>query len=158
MSFFSSSSSYLLYLVLLSLSFSIQYPINASASFTNGRENVQCMPFITLIEQPCKLHLIKDYFTLVQHLNLDVVTKHIDEIENGYGTVKSKYLLVNGSHKADFSLLESKLRVKRFDQRNKRQHRDRPSLSTSQGALLCMATERCRGKSFKQDKEILRGR
>ena len=56
------------------------------------------MPFITLIEQPGKLHLIKDYFTLVQHVNLEVITKHIDEIEGGYGTVRSKYLLVNGSH------------------------------------------------------------
>ena len=107
---FSSSTSHLISLVLLSFLFSIFYPTNAYASYIIGRENVQCMPFITLIEQPRKLHLIKDYFSLVQHLNLDIVIKHIDDVESGQVTVKSKYLLVNGSHAEDFAQLESKLR------------------------------------------------
>ena len=68
------------------------------------------MPFITLIEQPAKLHLVKDYFSLVQHLNLNVVTNHIDDVQKGQAKVKSKYLLVNGTHAEDFAQLEGKLK------------------------------------------------
>ena len=106
---FSSSTGYLSTILLLPLLLPIFFKTYAYAGFNNGRENVNSMPFITLIEQPVKLHLVKDYFSMVQHLNLNVVVSHIDDVQKGQTKVKSKYLLVNGTQAKDFEQLEGKL-------------------------------------------------
>ena len=106
---FSSSTGYLSTILLLPLLLPIFFKTYAYAGFNNGRENVNSMPFITLIEQPVKLHLVKDYFSMVQHLNLNVVVSHIDNVQKGKTKVKSKYLLVNGTQAEDFEQLEGKL-------------------------------------------------
>ena len=46
------------------------FQTNASAKIINQKEQVKSLPFVTLAPQNRKLHLIRDYFTLAQHIGV----------------------------------------------------------------------------------------
>ena len=72
-------------------------------------EDVKNLPFLSLYESPKRLHLIKDYFTLVQYIDLKIVIDHLGEIANGFNSVKTKFIAFNNTHPHFQTDLEDKL-------------------------------------------------
>ena len=85
-------------------------PTNLFSAYNNNfEEHVQNLPFLSLYESPKKLHLIKDYFTLVQHIDMKSIIEHINSIAKGFKTVKNKFLAFNDTHPHFQADLEEKL-------------------------------------------------
>ena len=82
---------------------------NLFSAYTKNLEDVQNLPFLSLYESPKRLHLIKDYFTLVQHIDLNSIIEHINSIAKGFKTVKTKFLAFNDTHPHFQIDLEDKL-------------------------------------------------
>ena len=68
------------------------FPPNAYAKVTNRqKERVKSLPFVTLVQQHSKLHLIKDYYTLAQHIDMGAIVEHTHIIATNFETIKGKY-------------------------------------------------------------------
>ena len=85
------------------------FSTNLFSAYTKKLEDVQNLPFLSLYESPKRLHLIKDYFTLVQHIDLKNIIDHINSIAKGFKTVKTKFLSFNDTHPHFQADLEEKL-------------------------------------------------
>ena len=83
---------------------------NVFSAYTNKHEeNVKNLPFLSLYESPKRLHIVTDYFSLIQHIDLKGIIEHMGKIANGFNSVKTKFLAFNDSHPNFQSDLEDKL-------------------------------------------------
>ena len=83
---------------------------NIFSAYTNRHEeNIQNLPFLSLYQSPKRLHIVSDYFSLIQHIDLKGIIQHIDSIANGFSSVKTKFLAFNDTHPNFQADLEDKL-------------------------------------------------
>ena len=78
-------------------------------SLPSVTENVIPLPFVTLHSERRELHIIKDYFRLVQHVNLAPLANHIVSITQGYQKVQGCFRNQNESFFALDTNLEGKI-------------------------------------------------
>ena len=84
-------------------------PSLSMVSLPSVTENVIPLPFVTLHSERRELHIIKDYFRLVQHVNLAPLANHIVSIKQGYQRVQGCFRNQNESFFALDTNLEGKI-------------------------------------------------
>ena len=72
---------------------------------------IHILPFAALARSEKTLHVVDDYFNLIQHINVKPIIEHIHSISIGFTTVKDKFYNLNDTKLADTSELETKFKT-----------------------------------------------
>ena len=60
-------------------------------TYTSNSDDVKVLPFVTLYREQKSLHLVKDYYRLIQTINVEPIANHINYIANGFASVRKAY-------------------------------------------------------------------
>ena len=63
----------------------------SNGTYTSVQDDVKVLPFVTIYPEHKSLHLVKDYYRLIQTINLKPIADHINYIANGFSKVKRAY-------------------------------------------------------------------
>ena len=91
------------------LFFSILIPNSYISAFASFGENVHNLPFLSIYEEPKELHLIKDYFTLAQHIDMKQIILHLNQVSIGFKSIKEQFLSLNDTSPKYKGDMEEKL-------------------------------------------------
>lgn len=98
---------YMFFLLTITITF-LFYPKSASVSV---KDDVHSLPFVALYREHKTLHLVDDYFHLIQSINLEPMVHHMHDVTQSFALVRNKYNFSNNTRVADNSDLENKLKL-----------------------------------------------
>ena len=75
---------FVLYVLNLGINISLQ-------TYMSSMDDVKVLPFVTLYGERKSLHLVQDYYRLIQVVNVKPIADHIGYIANGFAMVRSAY-------------------------------------------------------------------
>ena len=95
--------------LILPILFSVffNFPISSLSTVT---DDVSPLPFITLHSERKNLHIVEDYFRLIQHVNLAPLANHIESIVKGFAQVQKCFRKQNETLMVTDNSLEEKIK------------------------------------------------
>ena len=85
--------------------------INFHPSASTNKERVYNVPFATMYRERKKLHIIDDYFRLVQHIDLQPIIMHLNSITKHLSVVSTKFRNIPDAPKGLYPEIEKKLKL-----------------------------------------------
>jgi len=73
--------------------------------------DVMVIPFVTLYKEQKSLHVVEDYYNLVQNIDMKELINNVINVTKGFHIVSRKYKNLNDTPIGDYDHLEQKLQI-----------------------------------------------